>query len=160
MPKASKKVKAKKKIKKSKKVKVKKKTELKPKKTKAKPILCICKDGYTIEERLGDVEYFSYVLFGIVRRFGLSEPPDLEELLRVSKIVLNHIMSMRFDDAIGYPVYPNSDFNSALIRIARKMIEIATKKLNEGQSYHDLYDKILEDLDKEEWRYEWDLKTR
>ena len=118
------------------------------------------KDGFIIKERLGDVEYFADILYSVTSKYGLSDPPDLEKLLLITKKVLNYIMSLRFDNAIGYPVYPNTEYLSAIIKIAGKMINISTKVLKEGESYHELYSKVIEKLDKAEWIHEWDCKTR
>ena len=119
------------------------------------------RDGFTIEERLGDVEYFASILRNIARKYGtLSEPPDLEELLRITKIVLKYIDNMRLHDKIHFEVYPSISYWHAIISIAKEMIEITTKKLNEGESYYDLYLKIIEAFDKAEESYNWDIKTR
>ncbi len=125
-----------------------------------KPSLYEGKDGFIIEERWGDVDYFGDILKTIIRKYGLSENPDLNMMLKIMNIVLPHIISSRFDDAIGYPVYPNSDYNSALIWIARNIIEIITKELEPGETYQNLLDKALSDLYDEEERWEWDMKTR
>lgn len=117
-------------------------------------------DSFKIEERLGDVEYFADILYSVASKYGLSDPPDLDKLLQITEKVLSYIASSRFDDAIGYPVYPNTEYLSAIIGIAKNMIKIATKNLEEGESYHELYSKIIEQLDKEEWIHEWDMKTR
>ena len=117
-------------------------------------------DGFKIKERLGDVEYFADILYSVASKYGLSNPPNLEKLQQITEKVLGYITSSRFDDAIGYPVYPNTEYCSKIIGIARNMIKIATKNLEKRETYHDLYSKIIEKLDKEEWIHEWDCKTR
>lgn len=159
MPKGKKTVKKKKKGKKlvkKKKVKAKKKTKTKH----TTKFVYEGKDGYTIDKRWGDLDYFGPVLNRIIYKYGLSEPPDLEELLKVANRVLNHLRTSRFDDAIGYPVYPNSAYHSSLKRIARKIIGATTKQLEEGKYNKDEFREILSYADEEEWRWEWDMKTR
>ena len=89
-------------------------------------------DGFTVKACLGDVEYFADMLYSITAKYGLSDPPNLDKLLPITEKVLGYIASSRFDDAIGYPVYPNTEYCSKIIGIARNMIKIATKDLEEG----------------------------
>jgi len=127
--------------------------------TKEKP-LYKNKNGFIINQRLGDIEYFGSVLRRIISQFALSDPPKLEEFQETTQIVLDHILSGPFDDAMGYPVYVNSSFRTSVIWEAREMIKLVKKDLEKGEYHKEAYANFHDDLEEDDWIREWDDKTR
>ena len=77
------------------------------------------KDFFIIQKHLGEIHYFEEILKSALMKYGLSKSPDYEELNRIAEIVLNYISTVRFGNALEYPVYPNSSHLDNMIRIAK-----------------------------------------
>jgi len=75
-------------------------------------------------------------------KYGLSKTPDYEELAQIAEIVHNYISTVRFDNALGYPVYPNSSHLTNINRIAKSLSTIGQRNLKTEESYRDFLTSI------------------
>lgn len=113
-------------------------------------------DGFTIQKRSGDPQFYSKVLKLTVEIYGLSESPNYEELSRIARVVLNYIDTPSFDGRLIYPVYPNASYLQGIIKIARLMTTIGKRKRGHKKFIHSIMDKF----EKEDWDYYTDMISR
>jgi len=67
--------------------------------------------------------------------YGLSKSPDYEEKIRITEIIYSYISTVRFDNALEYPVYPNSSQLRRLKSIAWSLSTISQRNLKTEDSY-------------------------
>ncbi len=116
-------------------------------------------DGFTIESRLGEVKYFGRKLESAVKLYGLSETPDNDELLKVTEIIRDYISTSRFSGAIGYPVYPNDDYNDDIRSIATSIL-VDKQLLKTEESRKKYYESIVGRFQEADDDYTMDIMSR
>ncbi len=87
------------------------------------------KDVFIIQKRLGEIHYYQEILESALMKYGLSKSPDYEELNRIAEIVHTYISTVRFNNALEYPVYPNSSHLTSIKRIAKSLSTIGQRNL-------------------------------
>ncbi len=118
------------------------------------------KDVFIIQKRLGDIHYFEEILKSALMKYGLSKSPDYEELARIAEIVHNYISTVRFDNALEYPVYPNSSHLYRMKSIAKSLSTLVKRNLKTEESYRDFLTSITEEFKNADLDYYGDVMSR
>ena len=118
------------------------------------------KDLFIIQRRLGEIHYFEDILKSALTKYGLSNSPDYEELTRIAEIVYNYIDTVRFDNALEYPVYPNSDHLTNIKRIAMSLSTLIQQNLKTEESYRQFLTSITESFKEADSSYYGDIMSR
>lgn len=121
-----------------------------------KRVLYKNQDGFIIQKRLGDIHYFEEILKSALKKYGLSETPDYEELSQIATIVYNYIRTVRFDNALKYPVYPNASHLPRIESIAKKLSTVIQKR----KSYSRFFASITKAFDRADSAYYSDVMSR
>ena len=106
------------------------------------------KDGFQIEERLGDIDYYAKVLEEVVERYGLSETIDKTELKQIGQEINNYISTDLFRGKMGWPIMCNIDYRSDLEKIAQGISTMDEKSLNSEDSYLEFCKQIMKQIKK------------
>ncbi|NVM03171.1 MAG: hypothetical protein HWN67_12585 [Candidatus Helarchaeota archaeon] len=118
------------------------------------------KDDFLIQRKLGDIHYFEEILKSAVMKYGPSKSPDYEELARIAEIVYEYIDTVRFDNALDYPVYPNSSHLPRIISIAGSLSTIGQKNLKTEESYRNFLQSITEEFKEADMAHYGDVMSR
>ena len=118
------------------------------------------KDVFIIQKHLGEIHYYQEILESALMKYGLSKSPDYEELSRIAEIVHIYISTVRFDNALGYSVYPNSSHLTNIKRIAWSLSTIGQRNLKTEESYQDFLTSITEAFKKADLYYYGEVMSR
>lgn len=118
------------------------------------------KDFFIIQKLLGDIHYFEEILKSALMKYGLSKSPDYEELARIAEIVHDYISTVRFDNALNYPVYPNSSHLTRMESIAKSLSTFGQRNLKTEESYRHFLASITEAFEKADLDYYGDVMSR
>ncbi len=125
-----------------------------------KRVLYKNKDVFIIQKRLGDIHYFEEILKSALMKYGLSKSPDYEELTQIAKIVQNYISTVRFDNVLKYPVYPNSSHLYRMKRITQSLSTVGQRNLKTEESYRHFLTSITEAFKRADLDYYGDVMSR
>lgn len=120
------------------------------------PLLYENKDGFIIESKLGDIDYFVEVLKSSVKKYGLTESPDHNELLNITKEIKEYINTESFEHAMGWPTYPNVSLRYGIMRVADYLLTFDKKLLITNESSKQFYEVSMDMIKEEVERY-WDI---
>lgn len=123
-------------------------------------VLYETKDGFIIEELLGRVGYYKDILEKAVFRYGLSDEPNYEEIREIGKRINDFMRTSEFDNALGYPTYPRTDYMYDIRRVAESLITVNEKQLKTKEASTKFFREILDKLEDAEMSYRWDSLTR
>ncbi|MHA2363112.1 MAG: hypothetical protein ACXAC7_04090 [Candidatus Hodarchaeales archaeon] len=118
------------------------------------------KDCFIIQKYLGEIHYFEEILKSAFMKYGISKLPDYDELARIAEIVHNYISTVRFDNALVYPVYPNSSHLSRIISIAKSLSTLVQRNLKTEESYKHFLKSISEAFKEADSDYYFDVMSR
>ncbi len=118
------------------------------------------KDVFIIQKRLGEIHYYEEVLKSALMRYGLSKSPDYEELTRIAEIIYSYISTVRFDNALEYPVYPNSSHLRRIKSIVWSLSTVSQKNLKTEDSYRHFLTSITEAFKEADLDYYGDIMSR
>ena len=118
------------------------------------------KRDFLILKLLGRISDYKRILISAINQYGLCKNPDYEELARISDHIYQYISSMRFDNAIEYPVYPSSGLLYDIKKIAQLLSTINQKNLKTKVAYKNFLDDINVAIQKAEDDYIFDIRTR
>ncbi len=118
------------------------------------------KDVFIIQKRLGEIQYFEGILKSALMKYGLSKSPDYEELVRIAEIIYSYISTVRFDNALEYPVYPNSNHLRRIKSIAWSLSTNSQKNLKTKDSYRHFLTSITEAFKEADLDYYGDVMSR
>jgi hypothetical protein len=118
------------------------------------------KDVFIIQKRLGEIHYYEEILKSALMRYGLSKSPDYKELIRIAEIVYSYISTVRFDNALEYPVYPNSNHLRRIKSIAWSLSITSQKNLKTEESYRQFLTSITEAFKEADLDYYGDVMSR
>ncbi len=120
------------------------------------PLLYENKDGFIVESKLGDIDYFVEVLKSCVKKYGLIESPDHNDLLCITKVTNEYNDTEAFVRAMGSPVYPNVSLRFGIMRIEDYLLTFDKKLLKTKEASKQFYESILDMIEEEIERY-WDI---
>lgn len=69
-------------------------------------------DGFTVKRELGYTRYYCDILKSAIEKYGLSDPPDYDELNTIVKRIDIYMESPRFVGDLGAPIYCTTDYHS------------------------------------------------
>ncbi len=118
------------------------------------------KDNFIIQKHLGDIHYFEEILKSALMKYGLSKSPDYEELARIVEIVHDYISTVRFDNALKYPVYPNSSHLYRIKSIVKSLSTVCQRNLKTEESYRHFLASITEEFKDADLDYYGDVMSR
>ena len=118
------------------------------------------KKNFIIQKRLGNIDYYEEILKSAVKEFGLSETPDYEELGEIALTVYKYISSVRFDNALEHPVYPNSSHLRRIERIAGYLSTIGGRNLKNEEAYKEFLEEITDAFREADLKYYGDIMSR
>jgi len=98
-------------------------------------------DGFKIERKSGDTNYYSKILNTIVKRYGLSENPDWNRVEHIGQLIYDYMNRSRFK--LGYPIMCEINFHSDLVDIARSISMISKQNLSSDESYSEFCREII-----------------
>ncbi len=118
------------------------------------------KDLFLIQKRLGGIHYYEEILKSALTKYGLIKSPDYEELTRIAEIIYGYISTVRFDNALEYPVYPNSNHLRRIKRIAWSLSTVSQRNLKTVDSYRYFLTSITEAFKEADLDYYGDVMSR
>lgn len=118
------------------------------------------KDVFIIQKRLGDIHYFEEILKSALIRYSHFKLSEYKELTRIAEIVYSYISTVRFDNALIYPVYPNSIHLRRIKSIAWSLSTISQINLKTESNYHQFLTSITEAFKEADLDYFGDVMSR
>ncbi|MFX0011817.1 MAG: hypothetical protein ACFE9R_15995 [Candidatus Hermodarchaeota archaeon] len=79
-------------------------------------------DGFKVERKIGYTWYYCEVLKEAIERYGLTDMPDYEELIKIFQRIEVYMESSRYIGALGAPIYVETTYASDVMQIRRAIL--------------------------------------